>query len=96
MAQPIGQDETRSSDQAGDYPEIRQVAGPEYQCGLCPFKGGKGSFQFFMGGECSANQARGTGSRTVSFRRADRRMDDVRVSGQSEVIVGAEENHALS
>ena len=95
MAQPIGQDEALSSNHGRNHSKVRHIAGSKHQSGLRPFEGGKGCLQFFMGGQCAANQTRGSSPRAVLLRCADRGLDDVRVGCQSQIVVGAQENHAL-
>ena len=92
----IDNSDRSAADKRGDDTEIRLITRCEDQRRFFVNKAGDTTLQFFMHMGAAVEQAR-AGHRSAIFEKsARRRIDDVRVAGETEVVVGAEHEDALA
>ncbi len=87
----VGEDHLAGPAEGRDRARVRQVAGPEQQRGLGTLEIGEPFLERAVNGHRPRDQTRPPGSSAVAFRGVGGGCPDLGVVGESQVVVGAEE-----
>jgi hypothetical protein len=88
----IQQDGVLGSGEAGDDAEVGLIAGREDHGRAAAEEGGDVVFQRAVAGVGAVGDARAGGAGALAADRLDRRLDAVRIEGQPQVVVGADQD----
>ena len=87
MAEAIGEYQASFSDKGRNNADVGQVPRSKRQRGLGPFELCKDRFEFFMRRKAAAYEARCAGAGPVLPGGGNRRLNDGRMRGESQIIV---------